>query len=160
MYFIQDGDRADTLAHQIYGDSTLHWIIMYANYMTNPYYDWPLAYYDLRKFGVGKNKQLDDTNYGGGPGMILKPEPIFKGVEYIKDKHKIMSCPVVLMSPQGKLLKQNIIAVLTACKKLFGARRTSKMKKTIFFLTKKKWFLACEVRSSFKDNMGKDISFY
>jgi len=64
--------------------------------------------YDLRKFGVGKNKQLDDTNYGGGPGMILKPEPIFKGVEYIKDKHKIMSCPVVLMSPQGKLLKQNI----------------------------------------------------
>ena len=39
--------------------------------------------YDLRKFGVGKNKQLDDTNYGGGPGMILKPEPIFKGVEYI-----------------------------------------------------------------------------
>ena len=64
--------------------------------------------YDLRKFGVGKNKQLDDTNYGGGPGMILKPEPIFKGVEYIKDKHKVTSCPVVLMSPQGKLLKQNI----------------------------------------------------
>ena len=50
QYFINDGDRADTLAHQFYGDSTLHWVIMYANYMTNPYYDWPLPYFDLQKF--------------------------------------------------------------------------------------------------------------
>jgi hypothetical protein len=50
QYFISDGDRADTIAHQIYGDSTLHWIVLYANYMTNPYYDWPLPYYDLQKF--------------------------------------------------------------------------------------------------------------
>ena len=50
QYFISDGDRADTLAHQFYGDSTLHWVIMYANYMTNPYYDWPLPYFDLQKF--------------------------------------------------------------------------------------------------------------
>ena len=39
QYFINDGDRADTMAHQFYDDSTLHWVIMYANYMTNPYYD-------------------------------------------------------------------------------------------------------------------------
>ena len=50
QYFIRDGDRADTLAYQFYNDSTLHWIIMYANYMTNPYYDWPLTYYDLQKY--------------------------------------------------------------------------------------------------------------
>ena len=50
QYFINDGDRADTIAHQIYGDSTLHWIVLYANYMTNPYYDWPLPYFDLQKF--------------------------------------------------------------------------------------------------------------
>jgi hypothetical protein len=54
QYFISDGDRADTLAHQIYGDSTLHWVIMYANYMTNPYYDWPLPYFDLQKFVAKK----------------------------------------------------------------------------------------------------------
>lgn len=60
QYFIQDGDRADTLAYQRYGDSTLHWIIMYANYMTNPYYDWPLTYFDLQKF-VAK-KYPDNVN--------------------------------------------------------------------------------------------------
>ena len=50
QYFIRDGDRPDTLAYQFYDDSTLHWIILYANYMTNPYYDWPLTYYDLQKY--------------------------------------------------------------------------------------------------------------
>jgi len=54
QYFISDGDRADTLAHQIYGDSTLHWVVLYANYMTNPYYDWPLPYFDLQKFVAKK----------------------------------------------------------------------------------------------------------
>ena len=54
QYFINDGDRADILAHQFYGDSTLHWVIMYANYMTNPYYDWPLPYFDLQKFVAKK----------------------------------------------------------------------------------------------------------
>jgi len=54
QYFISDGDRADILAHQFYGDSTLHWVIMYANYMTNPYYDWPLPYFDLQKFVAKK----------------------------------------------------------------------------------------------------------
>ena len=39
---------------------------------------------------------------------ITKPETIFNGLEYIKYKHNITNCPVVLMSPQGKLLKQNI----------------------------------------------------
>ena len=59
QYFINDGDRADILAHKFYDDSTLHWVVMYANYMTNPYYDWPLAYFDLRKFIT---KKYDDIN--------------------------------------------------------------------------------------------------
>jgi len=50
QYFVRDGDRADTLAYQFYDDSTLHWIILYANYMTNPYYDWPMTYFDLQKY--------------------------------------------------------------------------------------------------------------
>ena len=59
QYFIRDGDRADSLAYQIYNDSTLHWIILYANYMTNPYYDWPMTYYDLQKYIT---KKYDNPN--------------------------------------------------------------------------------------------------
>jgi hypothetical protein len=62
-YFINDGDRADILAHKFYGDSTLHWVVMYANYMTNPYYDWPLAYFDLRKFVEKKYTNINDTHH-------------------------------------------------------------------------------------------------
>jgi len=63
QYFISDGDRADTLAHQIYGDSTLHWVVMYANYMTNPYYDWPLTYFDLQKFVAKKYTNINDVHH-------------------------------------------------------------------------------------------------
>ncbi len=54
QYFVKDGDTPESLSHQVYGDSTLHWIILYGNYMTNPYYDWPLTYIDLKKFVIKK----------------------------------------------------------------------------------------------------------
>ena len=57
--FVRDGDRADTIAHKIYDDSTLHWVILYANYMTNPYYDWPMTYFDLQKYIA---KKYDNPN--------------------------------------------------------------------------------------------------
>jgi len=60
QFFVSDGDKPEILAHQIYDDSTLHWIILYANYMTNPFYDWPLTYFDLQKF-VAK-KYPDNAN--------------------------------------------------------------------------------------------------
>ena len=76
QYFIQDGDRAETLAYQFYGDSTLHWIIMYANYMTNPYYDWPLTYLDLQKYVI---KKYGDPNgvhhYEDNDGNIVDRYP-------------------------------------------------------------------------------------
>ena len=55
-YIIRDGDRPDTLAHQYYDDSELHWLICYTNgiNMLNPLYDWPLTQYDLKKFIVKK----------------------------------------------------------------------------------------------------------
>ena len=51
-HLIQDGDRPETIAYQFYGDSELHWIILYANGATllNPYYDWPMTQFDLKKF--------------------------------------------------------------------------------------------------------------
>jgi len=63
QYFINDGDRADTIAHQIYGDSTLHWVVLYANYMTNPYYDWPLPYFDLQKFVAKKYADINGVHH-------------------------------------------------------------------------------------------------
>ena len=65
-----------------------------------------LNHYDLRDFGIGKHKQVDDTIYGGGPGMVLKPEPIFNGVTKIKSDNLLDDCPVILMSPQGKIINQ------------------------------------------------------
>ena len=63
QYFINDGDRADTIAHQVYGDSELHWVVMYANYMTNPYYDWPLPYFDLQKFVAKKYTDINGVHH-------------------------------------------------------------------------------------------------
>lgn len=54
---------------------------------------------DLRQFGLGPRKQVDDTPYGGGDGMLLRIEPLWKAVEYAKGKDP--SARVVLMSPRG-----------------------------------------------------------
>ena len=64
QYFVKDGDTPESLSHQVYGDSTLHWIILYGNYMTNPYYDWPLTYIDLKKFVIKKygEANINDTH--------------------------------------------------------------------------------------------------
>ena len=62
-YVIKDGDRPDTVAHQFYGDSTLHWVVLYANgaSMQQPWYDWPMTQYDLTKF-VSKKYGSDNIN--------------------------------------------------------------------------------------------------
>ena len=59
---------------------------------------------DLREYGEGSYKQVDDLPYGGGSGMLLKPEPIFNAFESI---HKLDNNITLLMTPQGKVLKQN-----------------------------------------------------
>tara|TARA_B110001454_G_C12676209_1_gene415969 strand:+ start:194 stop:706 length:513 start_codon:yes stop_codon:yes gene_type:complete len=58
QHIIIDGETPEFLAYTFYGDSTLHWVILYAHQATNPYYDWPLTYHDLskyvtKKYGVG-----------------------------------------------------------------------------------------------------------
>ncbi len=59
--------------------------------------------YDLREYGEGSYRQVDDKPYGGGAGMVLKPGPIFKAHESIK---KFAKSKTLLMTPQGKVLKQ------------------------------------------------------
>jgi tRNA (guanine37-N1)-methyltransferase len=63
-------------------------------------------YINLRDFGLGPRKQVDDTPYGGGDGMLLKPEPLFAAVE--KAKSIDPNGLVYLMTPRGERLKQSI----------------------------------------------------
>tara|TARA_B110000467_G_scaffold105211_1_gene95630 strand:+ start:1043 stop:1567 length:525 start_codon:yes stop_codon:yes gene_type:complete len=82
QHYVNDGDRADTLAHQYYNDSSLHWLIMYANYITNPYYDWPMTYFDLQKYAAKKygsdinaiHHYEDSNGYEvDAPGTLIGP---------------------------------------------------------------------------------------
>jgi tRNA (guanine37-N1)-methyltransferase len=61
---------------------------------------------DLREFGLGPRRQVDDTPYGGGDGMLLKPEPLFAAVETAKRKDP--DAQVLLMTPRGERWKQSL----------------------------------------------------
>lgn len=65
-----------------------------------------LSTVQLRDFGIGPRKQVDDTPYGGGDGMLLKPEPLFAAVEAAKKNDP--SAKVVLMTPRGQRWKQAV----------------------------------------------------
>ena len=66
-----------------------------------------LNLHDLREYGEGSYRQVDDKPYGGGAGMVLKPEPIYKAYESIRKSPKSKT---LLMTPQGKVLKQKDLA--------------------------------------------------
>ena len=53
---------------------------------------------DLRSFATDKHKTVDDAPFGGGPGMVMKPQPFFDAVESIGAK-----APIVLLSPRGRV---------------------------------------------------------
>lgn len=68
---------------------------------------------NLRNFGLGKRKTVDDTPYGGGDGMLLKPEPVVAAIEFALKQGKGQRAkgqekPLVLLpTPRGKLYKQS-----------------------------------------------------
>ena len=72
-YMVLDGETPESVAYDFYGDSGLHWIVMYAQQITNPYYDWPLTYYDLTKYIATKygENQLSVHHYEDGEGLIV-----------------------------------------------------------------------------------------
>jgi tRNA (guanine37-N1)-methyltransferase len=63
-----------------------------------------LAIHNLRDYAHDRHKSVDDRPFGGGPGMLLKPEPIFEAVEGIARENT----RVVLLSPAGRLFSQSI----------------------------------------------------
>ena len=58
-----------------------------------------LHLHDIRDWSQSKHRQVDDTPYGGGGGMVLKPDVVVRAVEAVRGDED--ACPVILMSPQG-----------------------------------------------------------
>lgn len=61
--------------------------------------------HDLRDFTTDRHRVVDDMPYGGGPGMVMKPEPFFRAVEFIREAHGTPAA-ILLTSPQGTRLTQ------------------------------------------------------
>jgi tRNA (guanine37-N1)-methyltransferase len=73
--------------------------------------------HDLRDYTLDKHHKVDDRPFGGGSGMVLQVEPIFKAIQAIKKKIK-GKAKVILMCPQGKPLSQAYAKKLSACRNL------------------------------------------
>ena len=61
-----------------------------------------ISLHDLRDYTTDRHRQVDDYPFGGGPGMLLKPEPVFAAVASIKEQLGPNDTPTILISPQGK----------------------------------------------------------
>src|SRR5262245_39004009 len=72
-----------------------------------------IAIHDLRSFTNDKHHIVDDRPFGGGDGMVLKPEPIFRAVEsLLSDEEERKCAAIVLLSPQGRLFCQSDAAAM------------------------------------------------
>lgn len=77
--------------------------------------------HDLRNFTANKHRQVDDLPYGGGAGMVMKPEPFYEAVASIGDGplEKIKSeSRIAIFTPRGRLLKQDLVEELAAERRL------------------------------------------
>lgn len=72
--------------------------------------------WDLRNYATDRHRTVDDYPYGGGAGVVLKPEPIFRGVETLLQQAAAEERPapdeIILLSPQGRLLTQEMVREL------------------------------------------------
>lgn len=67
-----------------------------------------IATLNFREYGLGKHKVVDDIPYGGGAGMLLKPEPVFEAMETIENRSPATKKRVILMDPAGKKFDQQM----------------------------------------------------
>src|SRR5690348_2962013 len=65
-----------------------------------------VAIHDLRNFTTDRHRTVDDVPYGGGPGMVMKPEPLVKAVEHIRATRGTPGA-VIVTSPQGRAFTQH-----------------------------------------------------
>src|SRR5690348_8093716 len=66
--------------------------------------------HDLRDYTHDRHRQVDDMPFGGGPGMVMKPEPVIEAVESLRDANR---GPVILLEPWGERLDQDVAAELS-----------------------------------------------
>ena len=69
-----------------------------------------LCLHDLRKFGQGSNLMVDDSPYGGGPGMLIKPEPVSKAIDSVSGEisSDFSQVPIILLDPRGETFNQGL----------------------------------------------------
>ena len=67
-----------------------------------------LRVWDIRDFATDRHRTVDDTPYGGGAGMVMKPEPIHRALEHAKGSSPRLADRVILMSPQGRTFDQRM----------------------------------------------------
>ena len=72
--------------------------------------------HNLRDYANNKHKQIDDKPFGGGPGMVLKPEPFFECIEKLKTK--VNYDHIIFTSPKGKIFDQKIANKLSLANNL------------------------------------------
>jgi tRNA (guanine37-N1)-methyltransferase len=65
--------------------------------------------HDVRDHTTDRHRQVDDESYGGGPGMVMKPEPVFRAVESLGNQPKRL----LVMSPAGRRLDQELVRELS-----------------------------------------------
>lgn len=69
---------------------------------------------DLRSFAAGRHRQVDDAPYGGGSGMIFKPEPLFRAVETLQERNGGRNrARTILLTPQGRTFNQEMAQELS-----------------------------------------------
>lgn len=64
--------------------------------------------HDIRSFSHDKHRKVDDKPFGGGPGMVIKAQPVFEAIEFINKQKRYLKKRVVLLSPAGKKFSQII----------------------------------------------------
>jgi tRNA (guanine37-N1)-methyltransferase len=71
-----------------------------------------ISLHNIRDFAKGPHRSTDDTPYGGGGGMVMKPEPLFAAVEAVLGEERDL-VPVILLTPQGRLFTQQVARELS-----------------------------------------------
>lgn len=75
-----------------------------------------LQIHNLRDYAYNKHKQIDDKPFGGGPGMILKPEPFFECIESLQSER--IYDRIIFTTPKGKLFNQKLANDLSLAENL------------------------------------------
>lgn len=75
--------------------------------------------HDFRRFATDRHGTVDDYPFGGGPGMVLKPDPLFAAVDDLRERGEVDDAtPVVLLTPQGTRFEQSIAEDLVRSERL------------------------------------------